>query len=69
MACHLPVTRPTWNHLWNSEYFEIYEITYKWRVPSEIIFEIQNISESFHLQNIEFKIHTFLFTFEFILIK
>jgi len=22
MACHLPVTRPTWNHLRNSEYFE-----------------------------------------------
>jgi len=21
MACHVPMTRPTWNPLWNSEYF------------------------------------------------
>jgi len=46
MACHVPVTRTTWNHLWKSQYFQ-WVFTY---------------------ENIEFKIHTFLFTFKFILI-
>jgi len=45
MACHVPMTRPTWNHLWNAEYFQwvlTYEITCMWHVPSEITCKMKN---------------------------
>jgi len=44
-----------------------YEITCKWHVPSEITCENQNFSHEFLL--IEFKIHKFVYTFKYILIK
>jgi len=52
MACHVPVTRPKWNHLGKMQIFPwvfTYEITGKWPVPSEIPCENQNFSMIFHL--------------------
>jgi len=51
----------TWNHLWNSDYFQ-WVFTY-------FTLQVTCSPWVFTCENIEFEIHTFLITFKFILIR